>query len=159
MDSLTNIEVELIENKCKFLKFQFYASTVQTTGGKHKACGPNPALRLIFSSLAPCFCPQLHLISPKITSGPLKATARLMWPPVKMSLIPLVQTILNIFYGLQHFFIEARHMKYSPFEYYYSINIHVYITLHTYLHLVFIFKYLVLYVFWHSKKQSGGVEL
>ena len=28
---------------------------------------------------------QLHLYRPKITFGPLKATARLMWPPVKMS--------------------------------------------------------------------------
>ena len=38
-------------------------------------------------------CPQLeqlHLNSPKITFSPLKVTARLMWPPVKMSLTPLV---------------------------------------------------------------------
>ena len=33
---------------------------------------------------------QLHLYSPQITFGPLKATWRLMWPPVKMSLTPLV---------------------------------------------------------------------
>ena len=33
---------------------------------------------------------QLHLYGPKITLGPLKATARLMWPLVKMSLTPLL---------------------------------------------------------------------
>ena len=33
---------------------------------------------------------NLHLYSPKITFGPLKATARLMWPRVKMSLTPLI---------------------------------------------------------------------
>ena len=31
---------------------------------------------------------QLHVYSPKITVDPLKATARLMWPLVKMSLTP-----------------------------------------------------------------------
>ena len=54
------------------------------------------------SGPAPCFYPvaapsppltvkeQLPLHSPKVTFGLLKATARLMWPPVKMSLTPLV---------------------------------------------------------------------
>ena len=72
------------------------------TGGKHKARGLNPALHLVVSSLAPCFYPaavlsslpivkeQLHLYHPKITFGPLKATSRLMWPLVKMSLTPLL---------------------------------------------------------------------
>ena len=34
---------------------------------------------------------QLYLHSPKIIFGPLKATARLMWSPVKMSLTLLIQ--------------------------------------------------------------------
>ena len=50
--------------------------TIYSTGGKHKACGPNPALHLVLSSPAPCFYPaavpsslplvkeQLHLYSP-----------------------------------------------------------------------------------------------
>ena len=71
------------------------------TGGKHKARWLNPTLHLVLSGPAPCFYPaaalssgltvkeQLHLYSPKSTFGPLKATARLMWPPVKMSLTPL----------------------------------------------------------------------
>ena len=58
-------------------------------------------LHLVLSGLAPCFYPpaaltsrltvkeQLHVHSPNVTVGPLKATARLMWPPVKMSLTPL----------------------------------------------------------------------
>ena len=53
----------------------------------------------------PCFCPaavpsprlavkeQLHVHSPKITFGPLKATERLMWPPVKMSRTPRIYSI------------------------------------------------------------------
>ena len=72
-----------------------------TTGGKRKACRPSPALHLVLSSPAPYFYPAaalsslplvkeyLHLYSPKITFGPLKATVRLVWPPVKMSLTPL----------------------------------------------------------------------
>ena len=36
---------------------------------------------------------QLHLYSPKITFGHLKATTRLMWPPVKMSLTPLLYAL------------------------------------------------------------------
>ena len=66
---------------------------LHTTGCKHKACGPNMALHLVVSGPAPCFYPvaapssrlivkeELHLYSPKMTFGPLKATARLMWPP------------------------------------------------------------------------------
>ena len=76
---------------------------VQGTGGKHQARGLKLALHLVLSGLAPCFYPaaapsslplvkeQLHLCSPKITFSPLKATMRLMWPLVKMSLTPLVQ--------------------------------------------------------------------
>ena len=53
-------------------------------------------------SLAPCFYlaaalsslllvkEQLHLYSPKSTFGPSKATVRLMWPLVRMSLTPLI---------------------------------------------------------------------
>ena len=60
----------------------------------------NPALHLVLSVQAPCFylvaAPSshltvkeyLHLYSSKMTFGPLKATSRLMWPPVKMSLTP-----------------------------------------------------------------------
>ena len=33
---------------------------------------------------------QLHVHSPNVSVGPLKATARLMWPPVKMSLTALI---------------------------------------------------------------------
>ena len=56
------------------------------TGGKHKALRPNPALHLISSHPAPCFYPaaalssrvtvkeQLHVYSPNVTFGPLKAT-------------------------------------------------------------------------------------
>ena len=63
-----------------------------STCGKHQAMAE--------SGPPPCFYPaaapsshltvkeQLHLHSPKITFGPLKATSRLMWPPVKMSLTP-----------------------------------------------------------------------
>ena len=79
----------------------FFRFLVYTTGDKHKACGPNPALHLVLSGPAPCFYPvavpsslplvkeQLHLHSPIITFDPLKAIARLMWPPVRMSLTPL----------------------------------------------------------------------
>ena len=69
---------------------------------KHKAHAPNLALHLVLSSPAPCFYPaaapssrltvkeSLHVYSPKMTFGPLKATARLMWPSVQMSLTPLL---------------------------------------------------------------------
>ena len=66
------------------------------TQGPWAETGPLPC----FICPAPCFYlaaapsslplvkEQLHSYSPKITFGPLKATARLMWPPVKMSLTP-----------------------------------------------------------------------
>ena len=85
----------------------FVFSVSYTTGGKHKARGPNPALHLVLSP-ATCFYlaaapsshltvkEQLHVHSPQVTFGPLKATARLMWPPVKMSLTPLSYTIQNL---------------------------------------------------------------
>ena len=73
---------------------------LSNTGGKHKAHGwirPStlfyPAWHLV-STRQQCQAPcpwlrsSLHLHSPKITLGPLKATARLMWPHVKMSLTP-----------------------------------------------------------------------
>ena len=62
----------------------------------------NLAVRLVLSGPAPCFHPeaalsshltvkeQLHLYGPKITFGPLKATVRLKWPLVKISLTPLI---------------------------------------------------------------------
>ena len=71
---------------------------------------PNLALHLVLSSLAPRFYPaaapsslplvkeQLHLYSPKIPFGPLKATVRLMRPPVKMSLTPLLYRQLEDFH-------------------------------------------------------------
>lgn len=37
---------------------------------------------------------QLHLYSPKTTFSPLKEPARWMRPPVKISLIPLIQTVI-----------------------------------------------------------------
>ena len=89
-----------------YLSFSDYFtqhSTLQITGGNHKAHGPNPALHLVLSGPVPCFYPaavlsscltvkeQLHLYSPKIMLGPLKATTRLMWPLMKMSLTPLLQ--------------------------------------------------------------------
>ena len=64
-----------------------------------------PALHLVLSHPAPCFClaavpssrwtvkEQLHVHSPNITFGPLKAMARLMWPLVKMSLTPLLYIV------------------------------------------------------------------
>ena len=75
----------------------------QSTGGKHKALGWNPALHLVLSArhLVPTQAAvpssrltvkeQLHLYSPEITFSPLKATMRLMWPLVKVSLTPLSQ--------------------------------------------------------------------
>ena len=86
------------------------------TGGKHKAHGPNPVLHLVLSSPAPCFYlaaalssfplvkEELHLYSPKMTFGPLKATVRLMWPPVKMSLTPLNMLL---------FLLKKEHNSYS----------------------------------------------
>ena len=62
-----------------------YHCIIYITGGKHKACRPNPSLHLILSGPLPCFYPaaapsslplvkeQLHLYSPKITFRPLKA--------------------------------------------------------------------------------------
>ena len=78
----------------------FWEQDSSSTGGQYKAPGLNPALHLVLSGPTPCFylvaaprsCltvkEQLHLYSPKITFGPLKATTRL-WPPVKMSLTSL----------------------------------------------------------------------
>ena len=72
------------------------------TGGKQKAGGPNPALHLVSSGPTPCFYPAavpsslpLELRSSYMYTvlnyiRPLKATTRLMWPPVKMSLTPLI---------------------------------------------------------------------
>ena len=76
----------------------------QSTGGKDKAGLPAgrirpstlfyPAQHLVSTpgsgpSSLPLVKEQLHLYSPKITFSLLKATARLMWPLVKMSLTPL----------------------------------------------------------------------
>ena len=67
------------------------------TQGPGAESGPPPC----FIRRAPCFYPaaapsslplvkeELYLYSPKITFGALKATVRLMWPLVNMSLIPL----------------------------------------------------------------------
>ena len=75
----------------------------QSTGGKHKAVGRIPPSTSFY--VAPCFSPvavptsrltvkeQLHLYSPKIIFGPLRATSRLMWPLVKMSLTPWCEEI------------------------------------------------------------------
>ena len=64
------------------------------------SCRPNPARHLVLSGPAPCFylaaAPSsrlaveewLHLRTPKITFGPFKATARLMWPPGKNEFDP-----------------------------------------------------------------------
>ena len=72
----------------------------KATGSKHKARGPNPALHLVspgptscvYLAAAPSSLPlvkeELHFYSPKTTFSPLRATVRLMWPPVKMSLTP-----------------------------------------------------------------------
>ena len=65
--------------------------------------GLNLAFHLVLSGPAPCFYlvvapsshltvkEELHVYSPKITFGPLKATTRLMWPPERMSVTPLKQ--------------------------------------------------------------------
>ena len=88
--------------------FQLYQEILYITGGKQKARRPNPALHLVLSGPAPCFywamvlssCftvkEQLHLYSPKITFGPLKATTRLMWSLVKMTLTPLFYMIVML---------------------------------------------------------------
>ena len=81
-------------------------SSYYSAGGKHKACGQNVAPHLVLSAparhlvstrwprQAPCLVKEkLHLYSPKITSGTLKATTRLMWPAVKTSLTPLLQVL------------------------------------------------------------------
>ena len=55
---------------------------------------PSPRFYLAAApSSLPLVKEQLHLCSLKITFGPLKATARLMWPPVKMSLTSLLQRV------------------------------------------------------------------
>ena len=76
----------------------------QTQGPRQK-----PAFTLsypcFYLAAAPSSLPpvkeQLCLHSPRITFGPLKATWRLMWPPVKMSMIPLPQgqDFLKMFLG------------------------------------------------------------
>ena len=69
-------------------------------GWQTQARGPNPASTLfhppqhLISSISSVSAEltvkeQSHVYSPKVTLGPLKATARLMWPLVKMSLTPL----------------------------------------------------------------------
>ena len=53
---------------------------------------PAPCFYLeVAPSSLPLVKEQLHVYSPKIAFGPLKATTRLMWPLVKMSLTPLFQ--------------------------------------------------------------------
>ena len=81
-----------------FTKIKHHISHRWQTQGPRAESG----LHLLLSSPAPCFYPaaalssrltvkeQLHSYSPTITFSPLKATARLMWPRVKMSLTPLV---------------------------------------------------------------------
>ena len=76
----------------------------------YKVREPNPALHLVLSGPAPCYYPaaapssrlivkeSLHLHSPKITFSPLKATVRLMWPPVKMGVALL---LLDFFLKVQ----------------------------------------------------------
>ena len=71
-------ETMLFEDLLYIVKnFRMHSST----GGKHKACGPNPALHLLLSGPAPCFYPvaalsslplvreQLHVHSPKLHSA------------------------------------------------------------------------------------------
>ena len=70
------------------MEIRLFLNNPYSTDGKHKACGPNPALHLVLSSPAPCFYlvaalssrltikEYLHLYSPKITFGPLKASNR-----------------------------------------------------------------------------------
>ena len=65
------------------------------------------------SSSMPLVKAWLHLYSPKITFGPLKATARLMWPPVKMSLTPLAYCIF-----LQHNYSTAIKIRKLTLIYY-----------------------------------------
>ena len=64
------------------------------TQGLRAESGPPPCFypEAAGSSL-PLVKEQLHLYSPKITLGPLKAIARLMWSPVKMSLTPLTYVL------------------------------------------------------------------
>ena len=108
-----------------FKRLHIYPLSPQRTGGKQKARGPNLALHLVLSRRAPCFYPeavpsslplvkeQLHLYSPNITFVPLNASSKLMWPPMKMSLTPLVQIVPHMYLLLtyvcpcchQHYFI------------------------------------------------------
>ena len=98
-----------------FLRSLTFYMTLYSTGGKHRAQGPNVALHHVLSGPAPCFylaaVPSSHLTvkeylySPIITFGPLKTTVRLMWPPVKMSLAPLLYRVGSILdYSITGFF-------------------------------------------------------
>ena len=68
------------------------------TQGLGAESGPPPCFirpgTLFLPAAAPSSFPLVkelsHLHSPKVTFGPLKATARLTWPPVKMSPTPLL---------------------------------------------------------------------
>ena len=78
------------------MAFRFSLSKWNRLGHRWQTQGPGAE-----SSPPPCFYPvaapsslplvkeKLGVYSPKITFGPLKATTRLMWPPVKMSLTPM----------------------------------------------------------------------
>ena len=61
------------------------------TQGPRAESSPPPCFYLAAApSSLPLVKEQLHSYSPKVTFGPLRPTARLMWPPVKMSLAPLL---------------------------------------------------------------------
>ena len=66
---------------------------------KYRAHGANLAISQMIKywvhgvNLALCFVLFGLAHTLKVTFGPLKATVRLVWPPVKMSLTPLIHTI------------------------------------------------------------------
>ena len=107
IDQLPPIYAPIKDQTHNIGRYSDWESNLQRFGLQHRwqtqACGPNPALHLVLSGPAPCFYPaaspsslpqvkeQLHLYSPKITFGPFKATARLIWPPMKMNLTPGLQ--------------------------------------------------------------------
>ena len=78
---------KLIRFSCDFSDY--------STAGQHKARKLNPALHLVLSGQAPCFYAAAVLLRSSYIYivlklfSPLKATSRLMWPLVRMSLTPL----------------------------------------------------------------------
>ena len=153
-------------------------SMIQVKGGKHKTHGPNLVLHLVLSGPTPCFYPvaapssflllkeQLHLYSPKITFSFLKATARLMWPLVKMSLTPLIQVFIDFthkwhhtafdFISLTYWLISLSKMSSKlihivangRISFVHMAEIYIYACVYTYMH-IYLYTQMHIYAFIH----------